>query len=175
MLFLSSAKSVQSVNTISYHRCGDGLYLQLSNKGTKSWIYSFKNPVTKKQREMGLGPYKFVDLAMARQQALENNQLVLNGKDPIRERKASNIEAQIAKPRKSTFKELVEKCIASKSHKWSNTKTAHLLASTPVVVLSAILARIPALKEYKGLVKDIDLTKFKPPSEKPSDTLSVHF
>ena len=82
MPFLSSAKSVQSVNTIGYHRCGDGLYLQVSNKGTKSWLYRFKSPVTKKQREMGLGSYKFVDLAMARQKALKNKQLVINGKDP---------------------------------------------------------------------------------------------
>ena len=51
MPFLSSAKSVQSVKTIGYHRCGDGLYLQVSNKGTKSWLYRFKSPVTKKQRE----------------------------------------------------------------------------------------------------------------------------
>ena len=50
-----------------------------------------------------------------------------------------------------------------------------LLASTPVVVLSAILGRTPTLEEYKDSVKDIDLTKFKPPLEKPIDTLSVHF
>ena len=50
-----------------------------------------------------------------------------------------------------------------------------LLASTPVVVLSAILGRTPTLDEYKKAVKGINLTKFSPPSEKPTDTLSVHF
>ena len=50
-----------------------------------------------------------------------------------------------------------------------------LLASTPVVVLSAILGRTPTLEEYKDAVQDIDLTKFKPPQEKSLDTLSVHF
>ena len=54
-------------------------------------------------------------------------------------------------------------------------KGESLLASTPVVVLSAILGRTPTLQEYKDSVKDIDLTKFKPSSEKPLDTLSVHF
>ena len=57
----------------------------------------------------------------------------------------------------------------------SEKKGESLLASTPVVVLSAILGRTPTLQEYKDSVKDIDLTKFKPPSEKPLDTLSVHF
>ena len=76
MPFLSSAKSVQAINAIGYHRCGDGLYLQVSKQGTKSWLYRFKSPVTKKQREMGLGSYRFIDLAKARQQALENKKLV---------------------------------------------------------------------------------------------------
>lgn len=41
-------------------------------------------------------------------------------------------------------------------------KGESLLASTPVVVLSAILGRIPTIEEYKAAVADIDLTKFTP-------------
>lgn len=50
-----------------------------------------------------------------------------------------------------------------------------LLASTPVVVLSAILGRTPTLDEYKAAVKGIDLTKFAPPLPKPATTQSAHF
>jgi len=51
-----------------------------------------------------------------------------------------------------------------------------LLASTPVVVLSAILGRTPTLSEYKAAVKGIDLTKFAPPAKTPIDKMaSVHF
>ncbi|WPQ64766.1 bifunctional aconitate hydratase 2/2-methylisocitrate dehydratase [Chitinophaga sancti] len=42
-------------------------------------------------------------------------------------------------------------------------KGESLLASTPVVVLSAILGRIPNMEEYKTAVAGIDLTKFAPP------------
>jgi aconitate hydratase 2/2-methylisocitrate dehydratase len=42
-------------------------------------------------------------------------------------------------------------------------KGESLLASTPVVVLSAILGRIPNIDEYKAAVVGIDLTKFAPP------------
>jgi len=42
-------------------------------------------------------------------------------------------------------------------------KGESLLASTPVVVLSAILGRIPNMNEYKAAVAGIDLTKFAPP------------
>ena len=50
-----------------------------------------------------------------------------------------------------------------------------LLASTPVVVLSAILGRTPTLDEYKSAVDGIDLTKFAPPLARPGTTQSAHF
>jgi aconitate hydratase 2/2-methylisocitrate dehydratase len=43
-------------------------------------------------------------------------------------------------------------------------KGESLLASTPVVVLSAILGRIPNMNEYERAVDGINLTKFKPSS-----------
>mgnify|MGYP001265865778 FL=1 len=54
-------------------------------------------------------------------------------------------------------------------------KGESLLASTPVVVLSAILGRTPTIEEYKTAIVGINLTKFAPPNEKPLDSLSVHF
>ncbi|MDP4645312.1 MAG: bifunctional aconitate hydratase 2/2-methylisocitrate dehydratase [Opitutales bacterium] len=42
-------------------------------------------------------------------------------------------------------------------------KGESLLASTPVVVLSAILGRIPNMDEYSAAVEGINLTKFAPP------------
>ena len=44
-------------------------------------------------------------------------------------------------------------------------KGESLLASTPVVVLSAILGRIPTIEEYKAAVVGIELTSFAPPLE----------
>ncbi|QWK81376.1 bifunctional aconitate hydratase 2/2-methylisocitrate dehydratase [Ochrobactrum sp. BTU1] len=54
-------------------------------------------------------------------------------------------------------------------------KGESLLASTPVVVLSAILGRTPSPEEYKAAVEGIDLTKFTPPKSPLLDTLSVHY
>ena len=55
-------------------------------------------------------------------------------------------------------------------------KGESLLASTPVVVLSAILGRTPTLGEYKVAVKGIKLTQFSPPikqmTSKPGHLLS---
>jgi aconitate hydratase 2/2-methylisocitrate dehydratase len=47
-------------------------------------------------------------------------------------------------------------------------KGESLLASTPVVVLSAILGRTPTMEEYESAVAGITLTKFAPPVKKMS-------
>ncbi|NPA07477.1 MAG: bifunctional aconitate hydratase 2/2-methylisocitrate dehydratase [Chlorobi bacterium] len=52
-------------------------------------------------------------------------------------------------------------------------KGESLLASTPVVVLSAIMGRIPSIDEYKTAVEGIDLTTFVP-SIKELTSTSVH-
>ena len=45
-------------------------------------------------------------------------------------------------------------------------KGESLLASTPVVVLAAILGRTPTMEEYENAVVGINLTKFSPPKKK---------
>ncbi len=57
----------------------------------------------------------------------------------------------------------------------ADKKGESLLASTPVVVLSAILGRTPTAEEYKQAVEGIDLTKFSPPIAKNPATNSMHF
>ncbi|MFT4013062.1 MAG: bifunctional aconitate hydratase 2/2-methylisocitrate dehydratase [Paracoccus sp. (in: a-proteobacteria)] len=54
-------------------------------------------------------------------------------------------------------------------------KGESLLASTPVVVLAAILGRTPSAEEYKAAVEGIDLTTFAPPLEVPGTARSIHF
>ncbi len=99
--------------------------------------------MTKKQREMGLGSYKFVDLAMARQKALKNKQLVINGKDPIEERKANDIRAQIEKSRDLTFEEITEACVASKSHEWKNAKHTQDWKNTLINHAFPVIGHVP--------------------------------
>ncbi|MCC9655565.1 bifunctional aconitate hydratase 2/2-methylisocitrate dehydratase [Rhodopirellula halodulae] len=53
-------------------------------------------------------------------------------------------------------------------------KGESLLASTPVVVLSAILGRIPTIEEYKAAVVGIPLTKFAPPTKSMSTAGPTH-
>ena len=130
MAFLKSARSVETVNEIGYHRCDRGLYLQVAGSGTKSWLFRYKSPVTAKQREMGLGSLNLVPLAAARDIAVECRRQVLSGLDPLEERGRVKRVRQVEQARSITFQEAAEQCIASKKPEWKNAKHAQQWSNT---------------------------------------------
>jgi len=92
---------------------------------------------------MGLGSFKFVSLAQARQYAIEAKRLVINGKDPIEERKKGQVEAQLKQARNLTFKEIAEACIAAKAPEWKNAKHAQQWHNSLETYAFPILGELP--------------------------------
>jgi integrase len=80
---------------------GDGLYLQVSPTGTKSWFFRYRLPGSVSSngkplsREMGLGSLSTFTLAEARGRAREQRQLVARGLDPIAERDKASARQSI--------------------------------------------------------------------------------
>ena len=130
MVFLKSARSVETITEIGYHRCDRGLYLQVARSGTKSWLFRYKSPVTAKQREMGLGSLNLVTLATARNIALECRQQLLKKLDPLVERTRIKRERLMKQARLITFEEAAERCIASKKAEWKNVKHTQQWSNT---------------------------------------------
>jgi integrase len=130
MAFLKSARGVETVTDVGYHRCDPGLYLQVASGGTKSWLFRYKSPVTAKQREMGLGALSLVSLAVARDMTLECRRQVLSGLDPLEEREKVKRARQLEQARSITFQEAAEQCIASKKPEWKNAKHAQQWANS---------------------------------------------
>ena len=130
MAFLKSARSVETVNQIGYHRCDRGLYLQVAGSGTKSWLFRYKSPVTAKQREMGLGALSLVSLAQARDRAVECRRQMLAGLDPLEERRRIKKARELQHARSITFQEAAEQCIASKKPEWKNAKHVQQWSNT---------------------------------------------
>jgi integrase len=130
MANLKSARSVETVTDVGYHRCDPGLYLQVASGGTKSWLFRYKSPVTAKQREMGLGALSLVSLAQARDRAVECRKQLLDGLDPLEERGRIKQARQLKRARSITFQEAAEQCIASKKPEWKNAKHAQQWSNT---------------------------------------------
>ena len=76
-----SAKRVEKLRKPGHYSDGGNLYLQVSQWRTKSWAFRYK--LHGKIREMGLGSLALVSLAEARDKALDNRRLLLEGRDPI--------------------------------------------------------------------------------------------
>ncbi|HWL56318.1 MAG TPA: integrase arm-type DNA-binding domain-containing protein [Paracoccus sp. (in: a-proteobacteria)] len=84
------------------HCDGDGLWLHKTDESAK-WVFRFS--LSGRRREMGLGSTSHVTLAQARGMAREARTLVMQGKDPIRDRRDRAAEAA---QRDVTFAQLTE-------------------------------------------------------------------
>jgi hypothetical protein len=75
-----SALAVARAERPGYYGDGDGLWLQVSAGGTKSWIFRYSR--NGQRKEMCLGPLRSVDLAGARAKVRDCCSLLLAGRDP---------------------------------------------------------------------------------------------
>jgi integrase len=82
-----TARWVETVKKPGKYGDGDGLQFVVSASGAKQWVLRFT--WRGKAREMGLGSYPEVDLAKARERALQGRQMARNGVDPIAAKKKS--------------------------------------------------------------------------------------
>lgn len=103
-----------------YHLDGEGLYLQVTATGAKSWVYCFT--LAGKRREMGLGPYSTIGLAVARQEAAKARALVKSGQDPIAARKVEQARQRLEVARGITFEEAAKQFLAAHEATWRNPK-----------------------------------------------------
>src|SRR6516225_1354713 len=79
-----TARKVETVKTPGYLKDGGGLFLQVGETGSKSWIFEFR--FAGRRREMGLGSLERVSLSEARAQRDACNQMLRAHNDPIEHR-----------------------------------------------------------------------------------------
>ena len=107
------------------HPDGGGLYLQVSQSGSKSWLFRYK--LLGKGHWMGLGAYPTVTLAKARKDAVAARELVSLGTDPVMHRTAL---AAHSKQHEMTFRRCAEDFIAAQKPGWRNAKHAGQWSAT---------------------------------------------
>src|SRR5262245_42828238 len=97
---------------------GHGLWLQVSESGSKAWLFRYM--LNGRARHMGLGPVHTVSLAEARVRARGARQLLLDGKDPLVVKHAERIASRL--PVNMPFKEAAQKFIEVHNPTWSNAR-----------------------------------------------------
>ena len=71
------------------HQDGQGLYLRVTESGSKSWV--LRITIDGRRRDMGLGGWPDVALADARSKAAEYRSAVADGRNPLAEKRRSDI------------------------------------------------------------------------------------
>src|SRR5687767_9612542 len=107
-----TARKVETAGPGS-HVDGRGLMLVVKPSGARSWVLRYQ--LNGRRRDLGLGPWPEVTLAMARDKALAERRLVKAGVDPLTQR------ARVAS---LTFKAAAEALIEDKRPGWRNAKHA---------------------------------------------------
>lgn len=125
-----TALGVQNLSEPGRYADGNGLYLNISNNGNKSWLFRYQ--LDGKRHWVGFGAFdkKTNSLAMARDKVAEARLLLNRGVDPQnskREQKRERLEKQRqleleAKQNKMTFRVCAENYIEIMKAQWTNKK-----------------------------------------------------
>lgn len=147
---LLSAAKIKSLKEPGDYLDGRGLYLQVRNESSKSWLLKFS--VRKRAREMGLGSAFDFSLADAREMRDRYRKLIGQGIDPIEQRKAEEAARAASEAKAITFKQAVERYIAANRSGWKNIKHADQWRMT---LLGIDPGGKPAKNDYCKAIRDL--------------------
>ena len=136
-----TAITVASLKDKGLHPDGNGLYLRVTESGTKNWIYRYT--LDGKARDMGLGSLAAVSLAKARAAADDCRRLRREGLNPIEARKAQRAMQVAPEARAPTFRACAEQLIASHEIGWRNAKHRQQWRNTLVTYAYPLLGDLP--------------------------------
>ncbi|HHA2850128.1 hypothetical protein B9Y88_13645 [Stenotrophomonas maltophilia] len=105
------------------HSDGGNLYLYVKkNSGRKTWVFRYRDRLTGKAKDLGLGSARDVSLAQARQRAQQLRTDLAAGIDPLRAKRDALAAARRGLARQLTFGECARRCIETHEHEWRNAK-----------------------------------------------------
>lgn len=134
-----------------------GLALQVTPTGARSWC--LRAMVGGKRRDMGLGGYPSVTLAMAREKARDARELIRKGVDPIERQQAAISELRASMVAALTFKECAEAYIKAHAAGWKNDKHRqqwhNTLAQHAYPVMGQLLVRDVKLPQVMAVLEPL--------------------
>jgi hypothetical protein len=123
-----TAIGVQNITKIGRYHDGDGLYLQVSRSGSKSWVYRYQ--IDGVPRAMGLGSLRKLGLAQARVKARQLGAQRIDGIDPLEAKQAAKAARQAGKAAAIvaaatlSFAQCAEMYIKAAKANWRDPKSA---------------------------------------------------
>jgi len=148
-----TAIKVQKIKQPGYHADGGGLWLQVTQAGGKSWIFTYS--LRGRAREMGLGSATRVTLAEARGERDKCNRLLRDHIDPIEDRKRRRNEAALADTKSVTFAQAAAAYIATHRAGLKSAKHAKQWTATIATYAEPRLGRLNVADIDTGLISQV--------------------
>lgn len=148
-----SALMVNKINEKGLYPDGGNLYLQVSEAGTKSWIFRYM--INKKARSMGLGALHTISLADARIKAADCRKLLDIGIDPIQARASEEAKKKLADSRSKTFEDCATAYIDAHKASWRNVKHQNQWTSSLSTYAYPVIGKLPVQNIDVALVMKI--------------------
>ncbi len=145
-----SAILVSRLDKPGYHGDGGGLWLQVSRSGSKSWIFRYMRDG--QSHEMGLGSCITVDLAGARAKARACRQMLLDGGDPLGQRRDARRARALDEAKRITFDECAAAYIDAHRGGWKNAKHVAQWENTIATYASPLIGALPVAAVDTDLV-----------------------
>nr|WP_322874608.1 Arm DNA-binding domain-containing protein [Cupriavidus nantongensis] len=108
-----TALKIGKLDVPGHNPDGGNLYFQISETGSRSWIFKFT--LSGRSCEMGLGPLASVSLAAARAEASRCRDLLRDGVDPIEARKSKQRQRMLEMSGPRLFKARLQRPTTSPS------------------------------------------------------------
>ena len=144
-----SALQVKNLSKPGLYGDGGGLTLQITARGSKSWLFRYM--VAGKPYAMGLGPTHTVTLAEARQKALNARKLLIDGINPLVEKRQNEITDALASAKMMTFDQCATAYILAHKAGWKNAKHAAQWTNTLNTYASPVFGHLPVAEVDTGL------------------------
>ncbi len=152
-IFRLTALSVSRTKKCGLYCDGLGLYLQVTKAGVKSWLFRYMRDG--RARGMGLGPLHTVSLAEARTKALNCRRKLLDGIDPLDEKRLTVATRKAEQANQLVFDECAKKYIAAHRSGWKNAKHAGQWQSTLDAYASPVFGNLPVQAINTDLIMQV--------------------
>lgn len=128
---------------------GGGLYLSVAANGSKSWTFRYG---AQGRHHLGLGATHTINLVEARERARQARMLLLDGKDPIAERRTQRAAQRLAEAKSISFAEAAEIYISSHHTAWKNVKNRKQWQDTLRAYAFPVIGKLPVAEIDTALV-----------------------
>lgn len=148
-----SALAVRNISSPGHYGDGGGLWLQVTNSGTKNWV--FRYDIDGKRHEMGLGALHTVDLSTARDKAQACRAMLLDGLNPLTEKRQMEAARSLEQAKRITFDQCAAAYITAHRSGWKNPKHAQQWENTLATYASPVIGPLPVESVNTDLIVKI--------------------